>query len=101
MIAGLTQKEEKIVRSILSKYPDYSFFYYGSRVKGNFWKGSDLDVLIRGKTAIPPDTLEKLKDEFDNSDLSFIVNFVDFYDIDESFYQRIQKDLVPYIEEDK
>ena len=35
MIKGVTSNEEKIIKDILSKYP-YNFFYYGSRVKGDF-----------------------------------------------------------------
>ena len=44
MIKGVTEKEEKIIKDILRKYP-YDFYYYGSRVKGDFTKASDLDIL--------------------------------------------------------
>ncbi len=98
MILGLTPQEQKIVEQILSEYPDYDFFYYGSRVKGNFWKGSDLDILIHGKSEMPYLLLDELKDRFDNSSLSFVVNFCDFHNIDQLFYKNIQQDLVPCIE---
>ncbi len=95
MIKGLLPEEENIIKSILAPYKkDFDFYYYGSRVKGNFEKSSDLDVLIRGKAEIQYDKLETLKFLFDNSDLPFVVNFADFYNIDEKFYDLIKKDLV-------
>ncbi len=97
MIAGITEKEQKIIERILDKYrKDYAFFYYGSRVKGTYEKTSDLDVLIKGKAEMPLAVLQKIKEEFDKSDLPYIVNFSDYYKLDGSFYERIKPDLIPY-----
>lgn len=97
MIAGITEKEQKIIEHILDKYrKDYAFFYYGSRVKGTYEKTSDLDVLIKGKAEIPLAILQEIKEEFDKSDLPYIVNFSDYYKLDSSFYERIKPDLIPY-----
>ena len=39
MIKGVTEEQEKIIHDILSPYKnDFDFYYYGSRVKGNFSK---------------------------------------------------------------
>ena len=95
MIKGLNSKEESIIEAILAQYKhDFDFFYYGSRVKGNFEKASDLDIWIQGKSSIPYDKLEIIKFLFDNSNLPFVVNFVDFHNIDDKFYNLIKKDLV-------
>ncbi len=97
MIAGITEKEQKIIEHILDKYrKDYAFFYYGSRVKGTYEKTSDLDVLIKGKAEMPLAILQEIKEEFDKSDLPYIVNFSDYYKLDSSFYERIKPDLIPY-----
>lgn len=97
MIAGITEKEQKIIERILDKYrKDYAFFYYGSRVKGTYEKTSDLDVLIKGKAEMPLAILQEIKEEFDKSDLPYIVNFSDYYKLDNSFYERIKLDLIPY-----
>lgn len=97
MIAGITEKEQKIIERILDKYcKDYAFFYYGSRVKGTYEKTSDLDVLIKGKAEMPLAVLQEIKEEFDKSDLPYIVNFSDYYKLDSSFYERIKPDLIPY-----
>ena len=42
MIKGINSAEEQIIQNILKPYKaDFDFFYYGSRVKGNFEKTSD------------------------------------------------------------
>lgn len=95
MIKGVTESEEAIIQNILAPFKnDFEFYYYGSRVKGNFEKLSDLDILIKGNAEISYDKLEKIKYLFDNSDLSYIVNFTDYNNIDDKFYNMIEKDLV-------
>ena len=92
-IKGLTEKEENIVKDILKLYLEkYDFYFYGSRVKGNYRALSDLDILVVPKTSINLNDIELIREMFDNSDLSFIVNFV--YDIDDKFYNLIKNDLV-------
>lgn len=91
MIKGVTQKEFEMIKSILKDY-NCDFFAYGSRVKGDFSELSDLDILVKS-----PDYNEiifELKEKFDNSYLPYIVNFTDFYSIDEKFYNLIKNDLI-------
>ena len=95
MIKGISATEENIIKSILAPYLSvYRFYFYGSRVKGNFSKVSALDVLIKGADEMPLDDMEQIKQQFDDSRLPYIVNFCDYHKIDESFYKRIAKDLV-------
>ena len=48
MIAGITEKEQKIIERILDKYrKDYAFFFFFSRVKGTYEKNFDLVFLIK------------------------------------------------------
>lgn len=95
MILGVTEQEQKIIVDILKDYfGKYSFYYYGSRVKGNFSGVSDLDVLIKGESEMPLSELVELKEKFDESRLPYIVNFTDYHNIDERFYNLIKGDLV-------
>lgn len=93
MIIGIKEKEEKIIKKILSNYP-YDFYYYGSRVKGDFTKGSDLDILVKSEKEIPYNELEKLSIEFNASLIPYIVNFSDYNRITPEFYELIKNDLV-------
>lgn len=92
-IKGLTEKEASIVKEILNPYLEkYDFYFYGSRVKGNFRKLSDLDILVQTNSEIDFNDIDDIREKFDNSDLSFIVNLA--YDVDDKFYALIEKDLV-------
>jgi predicted nucleotidyltransferase len=99
MIPGVNEKQQKIVESILEKYRgEYSFYYYGSRAKGNFQKPSDLDILIKGSEEMPIEIFAQLRREFDESWLPFIVDLHDFHRMSEWFYQEIESSLVDVFE---
>lgn len=92
---GISKNEYSIILNILKEYFDrYSFYYYGSRVKGTFNKTSDLDILIKGNQEMPLKNLVELKEKFDESKLPYIVNFTDYNSIDDNFYSLIKDDLV-------
>ena len=96
MIPGVTPNEQEIITKILKDYTkDYIFYYYGSRVKGNFCKTSDLDILIKGSIEMPLSDLVYLKEKADESTLPYIVNFTDYNSIDKNFYNLIRDTLVP------
>ena len=92
---GITEKEHNIINDILKDYyKNYSFYYYGSRIKGTYNKTSDLDILIKGEQEMPLSDLVELKERMDESKLPYIVNFTDYNSIDEKFYNLIKDDLV-------
>ena len=99
MVLGVTENERKIIADILKQYNEYSFYFYGSRVKGTFNKTSDLDILIKGINEMPLITLDKMKEQFDNSKLPYIVNFIDYNRIDTKFYNLIKDDLLLIVNE--
>lgn len=90
MIKGVNAKEEKIIQDILKKYP-YEFYYYGSRVKGDYTKASDLDILMKGGNS---QAVEHINLEFNKSYIPYIVNISLYEAMDEHFYKLIEKDLV-------
>ena len=91
MIKGVTPNEYNEILNILNKY-DGEFFAYGSRVKGDFSKSSDLDILIKSNNY--ENIINNLKSDFDNSHISYIVNFTNANTISEDFYNLIKNDLV-------
>ena len=94
-IKGITPTDEFIIKDILSKFFDkYTFYYYGSRVKGDFTPLSDLDILVKGSQPFNLNDKEELKNAFDISNLPYIVNFTDYYSTSQEFYKLIEKDLV-------
>ena len=93
MIKGITSTEEEIIKSILQKYP-YDFYYYGSRVKGDFSKSSDLDILLKSDKEIPYSVIDNIELKFNESKIPYIVNISQYATIDKNFYNLIKKDLI-------
>ncbi len=91
MLKGVTNDEYYIIKNILKNYP-CKFFAYGSRVKGNFSKLSDLDILVKSDKF--EHIITELKYKFDQSSLPYVINFTDYNSIDKNFYDLIKNDLI-------
>ena len=87
----LESRHYQIVQQILSKYP-YKFYAYGSRVKGEAWKFSDLDLCYLED--IPRSVVNKIKEELEESDLPFFVELVNWKYMRPSFREMVKRDLV-------
>lgn len=92
MLPGITDDQLKTIKEILKNYP-YDFYLFGSRVKGNWQPNSDLDMLLVSHRKLSVSELAKIKDEFYNSKLPYIVNIIEKLSCSESFYKEIQADL--------
>lgn len=91
MIVGITNKEFEIIKNILDKY-NGEFYAYGSRVKGDFTDLSDLNIMV--KTDNYEEIISNLKNDFDKSNLPYVVNFTNYSTMDEHFYNLIKNSLV-------
>lgn len=81
-----------IIREILKKHiPDYEVRIFGSRVNQTAKKYSDLDLTIVGKTKLPKKILYLLRDEFEESDLPFRVEIMDWHTVSDDFKKIIEK----------
>lgn len=81
----------KIISHILAKYP-YTFYAFGSRAKGTPKPLSDLDLCYFED--IPINALAHLAEDFEESNLPYKVDIVDWKSCDEVFRGLIQRDLV-------
>ena len=74
---GLTDRDTQTIFEILQKYSKVeNVLLFGSRAKGIFHKGSDLDLAINDKD-ISFKTLCKIKSDFEESSLPYRVDIVD------------------------
>lgn len=87
----MSNQDKKILAQILNKYP-YTFYAYGSRVKGTARKFSDLDLCYQEN--IPSYVLVEIEAELENSDLPFVVELVNWKHMRPAFQKVIQKDLI-------
>lgn len=83
------------VLAILNEHaPDCEVRAYGSRVRGNAGKFSDLDLVLIGEEALDWKRMESIKDAFSESDLPIMVDVLDWRSISESFRSVILDDYV-------
>ena len=88
----LSEENQKIFNEIVSRYKnEFDFFAFGSRVKGTHKKYSDLDLAVIDKNNIG---LTKLKNDFDDSNLSITVDLVDLNLVAPNFKNLIEKESI-------
>ena len=68
---------------------------FGSRVAGRAKPFSDLDLVTMGERALDLCTLSRLRNDFDESDLPFRVDLIEWASASESFRRMIAAQAVP------
>ena len=77
---GLTDRTIDTLHSIFRKYPGIrQVVLYGSRAKGNYRDGSDIDLSLKTKDAFVRSDLLRIAGDFDDSDIPYLVD-VSIYD---------------------
>ncbi len=75
---GLTERDIITLKTIFKKYPEVkSVYIFGSRAKGNYKPGSDIDLAIMNE-AVSARTLSNLNSDFSESSLPYTVDLVNF-----------------------
>jgi predicted nucleotidyltransferase len=96
MTMAVSQKHIDIIKEILLKYlPKGSQVWaFGSRVRGNAKKYSDLDLAIDyNGNELPLSVMAQISYDFEESDLPFKIDIVDWNTMSSQFKQNIQKEL--------
>ena len=89
---GLTDRTLNTLNSIFCKYPEIKqVILYGSRAKGNFRNGSDIDLTIKVQDNFSFTSLLRISGDFDDSDIPYFV--------DVSIYEKLSNpDLKAHID---
>jgi uncharacterized protein len=87
----MEEKDKKIVWEIIKQFP-YTFYAFGSRVKGTCHKFSDLDLFI--KESVTNLQSFYINDAFGESNLPFTVDIVLQQNCKADFITTIEKDLI-------
>ncbi|MCB2263348.1 MAG: nucleotidyltransferase domain-containing protein [Candidatus Thiosymbion ectosymbiont of Robbea hypermnestra] len=99
---ALRPPHEAMVRDILRRLaPDRSVWAFGSRVTGQARRYSDLDLVVMGDHPLPSPALRALKEAFEESDLPFRVDVLDWADTDARFQEIIRANRIPLQQEDR
>ena len=92
---NISEKQLAIVKFILNKHvPDVEIRAFGSRVTGKEKSYSDLDLALVGKAKISNKIMTPLKEAFQESDLPFRVDLVDWNKISKGFQEIINQNYV-------
>jgi len=88
----LSERDLALIQKILKQFvPNTEVRAFGSRVKGNAKKYSDIDLAILAETPLTLHTLGDLLEAFQESDLLFRVDIVDWNRISDSFKEVISQ----------
>ena len=100
-VLDIEPEHEAIVRAILAQHlpPGVSIAVFGSRATGKSRRYSDLDLAVQGEGPLPPSLLADLAEAFDESDLPWKVDLIDWAAATEGFRQMVDQDRVIMIAE--
>ena len=77
---GLPERTLTTLYSIFRKYPGIQqVILYGSRAKGKFRRGSDIDLTLKADSTFTHTELLRIAGDFDDSDMPYFVD-VSIYD---------------------
>lgn len=89
------EKYKNIIMTIIEKYlPNAKIILYGSRARGDFKEGSDIDVALDMGTKIDNSLIYKIMGDLEDSDLPIFFDIVDFTKMSEDMKKNILKDGV-------
>lgn len=87
----ITKEQLKIVLDILNKFvPNSEVRVFGSRIKGNAKKYSDLDLAIVQNDKLSWKVIADIKEAFQESNLTFRVDVLDWNSISDEFKKVIE-----------
>lgn len=91
MIA-IEKEQLEIIKQILSKYvPNAEIRVFGSRYKHTNKEFSDIDIAIVDKQKIDIKTYAYMKEEFEESNLKYRVDIIDWNNISDEFKKIIEE----------
>lgn len=89
-------KLKKQILMIMKKYLDmneYQIFFFGSRIKGDNFERSDIDIGVLGKREIPTKIKFKIEEELEFLPILYKIDFVDFSNVSTDFKKEALKNI--------
>lgn len=89
---GLRVRDMQTITEIFSRYPHIKIVQlFGSRAKGTFHSGSDIDLAVMNED-VPPKVMLQLQNEFSESSLPYFVDLVYYPEIEsDAFREHIER----------
>lgn len=85
--------KEKLIQIFSEEKEKFEVLAYGSRVNGDAYEGSDLDLVIRKFDGKPYDfsDLSNIKKKIYDTTIPILVELRDWYRLPESFHEQINR----------
>jgi predicted nucleotidyltransferase len=92
MMGGLTEKDWALIISAIKSFASIEqAVLFGSRAKGNYKNGSDVDLAIKGK-AVSYEAVVELSEIFNESvPLPYFFDVVDYAQVDKKLREHIDR----------
>ena len=71
---GLSDRSYYKIKEVVNKYSNYEFIVFGSRARGDYKNGSDLDLAVKGE--ISDEIYYKILNSFDLLDIPYMIDIV-------------------------
>lgn len=82
---GLSEATIQKIHAVFARYPQVAkAVLYGSRAKGTYKNGSDIDLTLSGGSDLTLDVLYRISNELDELLLPYTIDLSIFYDISDS-----------------
>lgn len=92
-MTNYTESYKEIIVPIVIKYvPNTKIILYGSRARGDFREGSDIDVALDTGHTINILTMSTIIGDLEESNLPILFDIVDFQTLPEDLQKEIIKD---------
>ena len=92
---GLSKISYEKIKEIIQKYPEYQFKVFGSRARGNYKEGSDIDIAVYGE--LKNQDKIKILNDFDLLDIPYMIDIVFYQDlVKEEFKIAIDREGILY-----
>jgi len=91
--------EEKLKKEILRIFErhldlrKYKIFFFGSRVKGDNFERSDIDIGIKGKEPVPLAVKFEIKEDLEKLPTLYKIDLVDFVQVSSDFKKMALKHI--------
>ncbi len=88
----MIKKQDIIIKILTVLFPDAKIILFGSRARGDFIQGSDLDIAIDNKINLTINELEEAKNVIEALNIPYQVDVVDLNNIPEKMKALIIKE---------
>lgn len=88
----LRQQIKKIFEKYLSR-EHYRIFFFGSRVRGDNFSRSDIDLGVEGDVELPAETKLEIEEELQNLPILYKIDLVDFKTVSGDFKRTALKNI--------